>query len=112
MISDSAYDSFFENMLQVRRICGKGEPSALLTITRRNISSIESIIDLYRDLGFNNIFIRALNPYGYAVENKDELSYTVDEFIDAYDKALKYIINLNYRGHILWKLMQQCFCKE
>lgn len=98
LISDSAYDSFFENMLQVRRICGKGEPSALLTITRRNISSIESIIDLYRDLGFNNIFIRALNPYGYAVENKDELSYTVDEFIDAYDKALKYIINLNLQG--------------
>lgn len=98
LVSDSAYDSFRKNMLQVRKICGKGEPSALLTITRKNISAIESIIELYKDLEFNNIFIRALNPYGYAVENKEELSYTVEEFTEAYDKALKYIIDLNLQG--------------
>ncbi|MBR4908670.1 MAG: His-Xaa-Ser system radical SAM maturase HxsB [Acidaminococcaceae bacterium] len=99
LVSDSAYESFINNLEKCRNIYGRDNgPSALLTVTRNNLGRLREIIDHYRFLGFNNMFIRALNPYGYALDNKNNLDYSVDEFVKAYKDALAYIIDLNIKG--------------
>lgn len=99
LISSSAYDTFIYNLKLCESVLGKGSISALLTVTKDNLYHLREIIDHYDSLGFKNIFIRALNPYGYALENKEQLAYSVDEFIKEYLKALKYIIDLNLNGN-------------
>ena len=98
LITSSAYDTFIANLELCEAVLGKGSVSALLTVTKYNLYNLREIIDHYDSLGFKNIFIRALNPYGYALENKEKLSYSVDEFIKEYLKALQYIIELNLNG--------------
>ena len=63
-----------------------------------NITRLKEVIDEYVKLGYNTIFLRALNPYGNAIKNKKELEYSADEFIEAYKDALNYIIQLNRKG--------------
>lgn len=98
LIGSSSYNAFIQNLNLCESILGKGAVSALLTVTKDNLYHLREIIDHYISLGFKNIFIRALNPYGYAIENKDRLSYSVDEFIEKYLDALQYIIDLNAKG--------------
>ncbi len=97
-IYNSSYDKFKTNLQMSRNILGQNGCSPLLTITKTNINHLKDIIDHYIELGFNNIFLRALNPYGNALLNKSELMYTTKEFIDAYKDALDYIIQLNKNG--------------
>lgn len=44
--------------------------------------------------GFNNIFLRPLNPYGLALNNTNWETY-FDKFIEFYKSALNYIIDIN-----------------
>ena len=46
----------------------------------------------------NNVFLRALNPYGNAIKNKESLDYSTEEFVAAYKDVLNYIIELNKSG--------------
>lgn len=98
MITESAYDTFITNLNRCREVYGNNGPSALLTVTKNNLHRLNEVIDNYRNLKFNNLFIRALNPYGYAIDNINELGYSVDEFVDIYKEALKYIIDINLDG--------------
>lgn len=98
LVSESSYDTFIKNLNRCKLVYGDDGPAALLTVTKNNLNKLNEVVDHYKELGFNNIFIRALNPYGYAVDNKKELDYSVEEFILAYKKALAYIIDMNLKG--------------
>jgi His-Xaa-Ser system radical SAM maturase HxsB len=73
-------------------------PSALLTVSSANLGSLREVIDLYMSLGFDSIFFRSLNPYGYARKNLEQLGYSVNDFVDAYKDALSYLIKRNLEG--------------
>jgi uncharacterized protein len=94
----SSYDRFEKNLSYYRETIGPGACCALLTITRDNIDHLPEIIDHYREMGFHNIFLRSLNPYGFAVKNRDRLGYSALEFVEAYREALEYIIGINVKG--------------
>lgn len=98
LISDSAYDTFVDNLNRTRRLYTDNPPSALLTVTRKNLNNLRGVVNQYIEMGFNNIFIRALNPYGYAIDNEDALNYSIEDFIEAYSDVLSYIIDLNIKG--------------
>ena len=49
-------------------------------------------------MGFKNIYLRYLNPYGFALQAKEKIWYTPEEYIDFYKKSLDYILDLNYQG--------------
>ena len=87
-----------KNLKRVNEVLGTGGASPLLTITRNNLHKLREVIDEYVRQGHNAIFLRALNPYGNAVQNQDELGYTTEEFVTAYKDALDYIIELNKKG--------------
>lgn len=98
LISASAYETFINNLHLCKKFLGENAVSALLTVTKGNLYNLREVVDEYRNLGFKNVFIRALNPYGYAVDNKESLFYDVKDFIEEYKKALRYIIELNLKG--------------
>lgn len=97
-ICESSYDAFKNNSNLCKTILGNQGCSPLLTITKTNLHKLRDVIDEYVKMGFNNIFLRPLNPYGNAILNKDELAYPIEDFIAAYKDALAYIIELNKQG--------------
>ncbi len=94
----SAHECFIQNLKRIREVITDKEVNALLTVTRDNIINLKEIIDYYIQNQFSGVFIRALNPYGYAVKNRKKLGYSIDEFVEKYREALTYIIQLNKKG--------------
>jgi len=95
----SSYDLFVRNLELTRSVLGDDSACALMTITRTNIDHLRKVIDEYVRLGFRNVFLRSLNPYGYAQKKTGErLQYSIDDYIAAYKDALQYIIDLNIKG--------------
>ncbi len=68
---------------------------ALLTVTKKTLSRYKEVIDTYVDLWLDWIFLRPLNPYGFAAADLKKLGYTMEEFVDFYEKSMDYIIELN-----------------
>jgi His-Xaa-Ser system radical SAM maturase HxsB len=94
----SSYDIFCNNLKLAREIIGEDKISALMTTSRLSLKHIKEIIDEYVRLGFPGIFLRSLNPYGFATQNQEELGYSVDEFLEVFREAIDYIISLNLKG--------------
>ncbi|MEW6214142.1 MAG: radical SAM protein, partial [Nitrospirota bacterium] len=94
----SSYEIFIEKLKMTRAIVGEDKVSALLTITKDSIHGLTRVIDEYVRLGFHGVFLRALNPYGRARTAGKVLNYKVEEFVNAYKNALRYIIELNLGG--------------
>lgn len=64
---------FEKNLAMIRNIWGDNEcVSALMTTSKYSLGRFKEIIDEYIRLGFNNIFLRSLNPYGFAKKYKDK----------------------------------------
>ena len=94
----SGYEAFIDNLQHLRNKIGLDCCSALLTITRTNLSKLREVVNHYVELGFDGIFLRALNPYGFAIKNMEHLGYSMEEFVDAYKQILHFIIDLNLNG--------------
>lgn len=88
------YDSFVCNFKKARKIVGE-RVSALMTTTAESIGRMEVVIDEYVALGMDGIFIRSLNPYGFAAENAQLIGYPMWDFTQKYLDALEYILKLN-----------------
>ncbi|GAB0174717.1 MAG: His-Xaa-Ser system radical SAM maturase HxsB [Candidatus Altimarinota bacterium] len=71
---------------------------ALLTVTKKTLSQSREVIDTYRSLGLNSIFLRVLNPYGFAAGDLEKIGYSHDEFFEFFRESLNYIIELNKAG--------------
>jgi His-Xaa-Ser system radical SAM maturase HxsB len=94
----NTYQAFTQNLAMAREICGPDCASALMTTSAANVSKIKSVIEEYVNMGFKGIFLRSLNPYGMAAQNKAYLGYTVEEWLTAYRNALDHIVHLNLDG--------------
>lgn len=68
---------------------------ALLTATKETLPNYKEIIDTYLDQWLDSIFLRWLNPYGFAASDLETLAYETEEWIEFYEKSLDYIIDLN-----------------
>jgi len=68
---------------------------ALLTVTKKALPKYKEIIDAYVWLWLQGIFLRPLNPYGFAAADLENLGYSSEEFVDFYKKSMEYIIELN-----------------
>lgn len=72
--------------------------SALMTTTKYSLGYPHEIINEYVKSGFGSIFIRSLNPFGYAMQKTNAIGYSAVEFVNFYKKILEYIIKLNQQG--------------
>jgi len=95
---ENSYDLVIEKINLCRKYLGYDSVSALMTTTSYTINHFPEIIDKYIELGFNSVFLRSLNPYGFAKRDKHKLAYPMNDFIESYIKGLDYIIDINLKG--------------
>ncbi|HOI74791.1 MAG TPA: His-Xaa-Ser system radical SAM maturase HxsB [Syntrophales bacterium] len=95
-IGKSSYALFIDKLNLTRSVLGHENVSALMTTSVESLTRMRDVIDEYIRLGFNGMFLRALNPFGYA--KKDITTYSCDDFIKAYKEALSYILQVNQEG--------------
>jgi uncharacterized protein len=72
--------------------------NAVLTTTKFSLPYPKEIVDEYLANGFDNIFIRPLSPLGLQRKTVEIIGYSAEEFIEFYEKALDYILELNLSG--------------
>ncbi|MFW6016972.1 MAG: His-Xaa-Ser system radical SAM maturase HxsB [bacterium] len=97
--TENSYDLVIEKINLCREYLGTDSVSALMTTTSNSLDKFPEIIEIYRNLGFNSIFLRSLNPYGFAKRDKHYLAYPIETFVENYKNGLDYIINLNLNGY-------------
>ncbi|KAB4416386.1 His-Xaa-Ser system radical SAM maturase HxsB [Bacteroides thetaiotaomicron] len=92
-----SYNRVIEGINKVRNYLGADKVSALMTTSELSINHPKEIVDNYILNGFNNIFLRPLNPYGLAL-NSTNWNIYFDKFFEFYKQALNYIIDINIKG--------------
>lgn len=93
------HEIFERNLKMIQELWGDNNcVSALMTTSKYSLGRFKDIIDEYIRLGFDNIFLRSLNPYGFAKKYKEKISYPVEDFIANYKEGLDYIIEINKQG--------------
>lgn len=93
-----AYAPMIENLNKIKQKGAFDQVSALMTTTRQSLERHKDIIDEYVQQGFRSIFIRELNPYGFAQKYFHKIGYDSAAFLRFYEQCLDYIIELNKQG--------------
>ncbi len=94
----SSHATVTHNIARAQEALGKHAVSCLMTTSRESLKYPREIIDEYLRLGMGSIFLRDLNPYGYAVKARNALGYPTEDFLRFYQEALAYIIEVNRNG--------------
>jgi uncharacterized protein len=71
---------------------------ALLTTTREALPQYKAIVDTYVDLGCRALFLRPVDPFGFADKTGHRIEYPRAEYLEFYRGAVDYIIDLNRKG--------------
>jgi uncharacterized protein len=71
---------------------------ALLTTTRDALPRYKEIVDTYVDLGCRALFLRPVDPFGFADRTAPRVEYPRAEYLAFYRNAVDYMIELNARG--------------
>lgn len=96
---NNSYQLAISGIERCRQELGNDKISALLTTTNLSLGFPNEIVDEYFNLGFSNIFLRPISPYGFATHNGRKNAYNTSLFLDFYKHALKRIIDYNLQGH-------------
>jgi len=86
------------NLAKCAETQGCDPPSALMTTTAHSMPHAKAIVDEYIAAGQRSIFLRDLNPYGFAARKDIAIGYETEAFLDFYKQALDYILDINRHG--------------
>lgn len=87
-----------KNIRRAQEALGKHAVSALMTTTRASFEYADEIVDEYLRMDLGSIFVRELNPYGFATRSAKVLSYSSEEFFEFYKRVLDKLIRVNLEG--------------
>ncbi len=89
---------------------------ALVTLTRKSLEDPEGIVDEYVNLGMDFIHLRFLNRLGIAKKSWQSITYTAEEYLEFWKKAVEYIKKLNEKGiklqERMFTIMKAKVCAE
>jgi len=71
---------------------------ALLTTTRETLPRWKDVVDTYVSLGCRALFLRPVDPFGFADRTAPRVEYPRAEYLDFYRSAVDYILELNKQG--------------
>jgi len=94
----NSYELAVDGIRRCREVLGDDNVSALLTTTNLSLNFPYEIVDEYFSLGFRNIFLRPISPYGFAIHNEKKNKYDTSRFLEFYKIALNRIIEYNLKG--------------
>ena len=97
----SSYQLAIDGIGRCREVLGEGNVSALTTTTRLSLDYPLEIVDEYVRLGFRNIFLRPISPYGFAKKGEKKNKYETSKFLEYYKTALNRIIEHNLNGYFI-----------
>jgi His-Xaa-Ser system radical SAM maturase HxsB len=83
--------------------------SGIAVVSRYNISHPKEIVNEYRQVGFQDIFFRPLNPFGFSQNHWEEIKYSTADFMKFYKTALDYIIEINLAGEFFVERLAKIF---
>lgn len=92
------HETVARNIRRAQEALGKHSVSALMTTTRTSLKYPKEIVDEYLRMDMGSLFVRELNPYGFAIKSAGALAYSSDEFFAFYKQVLDYIIEINRNG--------------
>jgi len=95
---NDSYERVVRGIRLAREIVGRDKVSALMTTTQASLSQVKEIIDEYLAQEFQELFLRSISPYGFAVKTKSFAAYNAQRWLDFYKEGLDYIIDLNRKG--------------
>lgn len=99
---NNTYVSYFEGVKKYQNACMQRsiDPTikAIQTTTRYSLDYGIQIVDEYRNLGSDSIYIRPLTPLGYAAKNWKDIGYTTDQYLSYYRSIVDYIISIERNG--------------
>lgn len=95
---NDSYELAVRGINQCRKTLGGERVSALLTTTALSLDYPCEIVDEYFNLGFRNIFLRPISPYGFALRSTTKNRYQTSQFLEFYKIALNRIIEYNLKG--------------
>lgn len=97
----SSYDFAVAGIRKCREVLGENNVSALTTTTNLSLEHPCEIVDEYVRLGFCNIFLRPISPYGFATRSSQKNKYETSRFLTYYKTALDRVITHNLNGYFL-----------
>lgn len=71
---------------------------ALLTVTRATLGRSRDVVDEYVRRGLRALFVRPLNPFGFAQRTWRQIGYGTDEFLRFHREVLDHTLALNRSG--------------
>ena len=86
------------NIRRSQEALGLNAVAALMTTTKYSLGYAKEIVDEYLRLNLGSIFLRSLNPYGFAVKTVRAIGYSEEEFLGFYKDCLNYILDVNLSG--------------
>jgi uncharacterized protein len=93
-----SWERAVDGIRRVRETLGAHRVSALMTTTSASLDRVREIVDCYLEQGINDIFLRPLSPYGFAIKTKAHAGYDADGWLAFYEEGLDYILELNAEG--------------
>ncbi|MCE7994707.1 MAG: His-Xaa-Ser system radical SAM maturase HxsB [Roseivirga sp.] len=94
----SSYHDVIAGIQYFRNALGKDRISALMTASSLSLKYPQEIINAYLENGFHNIFLRPISPYGFALKSPKKNYYETQQFLEFYEKAFEYILQINLKG--------------
>ena len=71
---------------------------ALLTTTKETLERWREVVDTYVALGCRALFLRPVDPFGFAEKTRKIVEYPREDYLAYYRRAVDYIIELNRQG--------------
>ena len=93
------------NIRRAQEALGRDRVSCLMTTTRESLKYPKEIVDEYLRMDIGSIFVRDLNPYGFALKARKAVGYDTTDFLRFYKEVLGYVIDVNKRGHTFAEAM-------
>lgn len=90
-----SHSEVVRNIRRAQEALGKHAVSALMTTTRESLKYPREIVDEYLRMDLGSIFVRELNPYGFAARSAAALGYSSEDFFQFYKSILDYVLDIN-----------------
>lgn len=107
-----SYERAVEGIKRIQHELGRHSVSAIMTTSLESLTRAKEIIDLYVALGFGEVFLRQMSPYGFASRRGRFAQSGGAKWVDFYLGGLNYIIELNRSGVSIAELTAAAYLRK
>lgn len=84
----NSFELVKQGVEKIRRRLGPDRVATVTTVTEALLQRPEDIVDAHSELGFSDMFVRPISPYGFANKGNAK-TYDIKAFIAFYEQLLK-----------------------